>query len=175
MTGSQPLTNCRCLAFVDFSATRKTTKLAGTKDMATIMKMAITTSVPWSLQVQKQGEELVQFQFTVFGPQQSFQSTFDRNIHKVMQNSLKLKLYINLYSKGGIALSVSVLFSGLFVAPPHLLSEAVTIMFSTITQSVTHISAPRITLKQINDAIAYKFPVYAFATLCYSHFIRDFF
>lgn len=72
-------------------------------------------------------------------------------------------------------LSVSVLFSGLFVAPPHLLSEAVTIMFSTITQSVTHISAPRITLKQINDAIAYKFPVYAFATLCYSHFIRDFF
>lgn len=70
--------------------------------------------------------------------------------------------------------SLSVLFSGLFVALPHLLSEAVTIMFRTITQSVTHISAP-ITLKQINDAIAYKFPVYAFATLCYSHFIRDFF
>lgn len=57
MTGSQPLTNCRCLAFVDFSATRKTTKLAGTKDMATIMKMAITTSVPWSLGIQGEGEE----------------------------------------------------------------------------------------------------------------------
>jgi len=35
---------------VDFSATRKTTKLAGTNDMATMMKMAITTSVPWSLE-----------------------------------------------------------------------------------------------------------------------------
>lgn len=62
MTGSQPLTNCRCLAFVDFSATRKTTKLAGTKDMATIMKIAITTSVPWSLDIQgrrgeRRGEE----------------------------------------------------------------------------------------------------------------------
>ena len=34
---------------VDFSATRKTTKLAGTKDMATMMKMAMTTSVPCSL------------------------------------------------------------------------------------------------------------------------------
>lgn len=52
MTGSQLLTNCRCLAFEDFSATRNTTKLAGTKDMATMMKMAITTSVPWSLQIQ---------------------------------------------------------------------------------------------------------------------------
>ena len=49
MTGLQPLTNCRCLALVDFSATRKTTKLAGTKDMATMMKMAMTTSVPCSL------------------------------------------------------------------------------------------------------------------------------
>lgn len=52
MTGSQPLTNCRCLALVDFSATRKTTKLAGTKDMATMMKMAMTTSVPCSLSEQ---------------------------------------------------------------------------------------------------------------------------
>lgn len=34
---------------VDFSATRNTTKLAGTKDIATIMKMAITTSVPCNL------------------------------------------------------------------------------------------------------------------------------
>lgn len=49
MTGLQPLTNCRCLALVDFSATRKTTKLAGTNDMATMMKMAMTTSVPCSL------------------------------------------------------------------------------------------------------------------------------
>lgn len=34
---------------VDFSATRNTTKLAGTKDIATIMNMAITTSVPCNL------------------------------------------------------------------------------------------------------------------------------
>lgn len=50
MTGLQPLTNCKCLALVDFSATRKTTKLAGTNDMATMMKMAMTTSVPCSLE-----------------------------------------------------------------------------------------------------------------------------
>lgn len=50
MTGLHPLTNCRCLALVDFSATRKTTKLAGTKDMATMIKMAMTTSVPCSLE-----------------------------------------------------------------------------------------------------------------------------
>lgn len=49
MTGLQPLTNCKCLALVDCSATRKTTKLAGTKDMATMMKMAMTTSVPCNL------------------------------------------------------------------------------------------------------------------------------
>jgi hypothetical protein len=54
MTGSHPDTNCRCLALVDFSATRKTTKLAGTKDMATMMKIAITTSVPWSLEGPKE-------------------------------------------------------------------------------------------------------------------------
>jgi len=58
MTGSQPLTNCRCLAFVDFSATRNTTKLAGTKDMATMMKIAITTSVPWSLEIKERVEKI---------------------------------------------------------------------------------------------------------------------
>lgn len=59
MTGSQPLTNCRCLALVDFSATRKTTKLAGTKDMATMMKMAMTTSVPCSLDTQREDSHQV--------------------------------------------------------------------------------------------------------------------
>lgn len=60
MTGLHPLTNCRCLALVDFSATRKTTKLAGTKDMATMIKMAMTTSVPCSLK-----EDPAQFQEVV--------------------------------------------------------------------------------------------------------------
>lgn len=38
---------------VDFSATRNTTKLAGTKDIATIMNMAITTSVPCNLRMER--------------------------------------------------------------------------------------------------------------------------
>lgn len=79
MTGSQPLTNCRCLAFVDFSATRKTTKLAGTKDMATIMKMAMTTSVPWSLQAQRgerRGAGSASLAASSTSYQQSFQIIF---------------------------------------------------------------------------------------------------
>lgn len=53
MTGLMPVTNCRCLALVDRSYTRKTTKLAGTNDMATMMKMEISTSDPSSLQNNK--------------------------------------------------------------------------------------------------------------------------
>ena len=39
-----------CLAFVVRSITRKTTKLAGTNDIAMMTKMAITASVPCRLQ-----------------------------------------------------------------------------------------------------------------------------
>lgn len=38
--------NCRCLARDCFSATRNTRKLAGTNDIATMMKIAMITSVP---------------------------------------------------------------------------------------------------------------------------------
>ena len=49
MTGLMPVTNCRCLALVERSYTRNTTKLAGTKDMATMMKMEMRTSEPSNL------------------------------------------------------------------------------------------------------------------------------
>lgn len=44
MTGFIPLTNCRCLALLTRSSMRKSTKLAGTKDMAKITQMETSTS-----------------------------------------------------------------------------------------------------------------------------------
>ena len=53
MTGLSPLTNCRCFALIPLSYTRKTTKLAGTNDIATIINIAIRTSDPWRLETNK--------------------------------------------------------------------------------------------------------------------------
>lgn len=52
MRGFIPLTNCRCLALLTRSSMRKSTKLAGTKDMAKITQMETSTStevaiLPW--------------------------------------------------------------------------------------------------------------------------------
>lgn len=55
MTGFIPLTNWRCLALLTRSSMRKSTKLAGTKDMAKITQMETSTSTEVAILPQRGG------------------------------------------------------------------------------------------------------------------------